>query len=58
MEVTKQFLKNVRESSLRYWDVVSYHTGGEQQHPLFPVNEMPIYTFLDDTNSAFVYVWV
>ncbi len=56
MEVTKQFLKNVRESQLKYWNITSYQTGGPKQHPKFPLGEMPIYTFLDDTESAFIYV--
>lgn len=58
MEVTKKFLTNVSESDLRYWKVQSYQTGEaeEEQHPSFPLSEMPIFTFLDDTDSAFVYV--
>ncbi|CAL8086532.1 unnamed protein product [Orchesella dallaii] len=58
MEITKQFLSTVRESQLKYWSIASYESNGAEQHPLFPLKEMPMYTFLDDTNSAFVYITV
>ncbi|ODN03717.1 hypothetical protein Ocin01_02955 [Orchesella cincta] len=58
MEITKQFLNTVRDSQLKYWSIASYESSGAEQHPLFSLKEMPMHTFLDDTNSAFVYITV
>lgn len=58
MEVTKEFLSNMKDTKFKYWNVNSYQSDSPQQHPLFPLGEMPLFTLLNDTQSAFVYMTV
>lgn len=56
MEVTRGFLDNVTKAEMKYWPLKTYHPESQEQHPLFPLNELPMYTFLEDTETSFVYV--
>ena len=37
-------------------NVKHFSTDSLEQHPGFDVNKLPLYTYLDDANTNFVYV--
>ncbi|CAG7825321.1 unnamed protein product, partial [Allacma fusca] len=36
--------------------VASYESGKPEQHPLFPINKLPFYTYLEDLECSFIYM--
>lgn len=54
--MTNDFLENVKTAELKSWPLTSFNSESEIQHPLFPLTELPMYTFLEDTETSFVYV--